>query len=182
MINSEFDNIIDIGTSTPTLVRIDVKGGNIWGRMLQKLRLKPKKKVLKIYPITLRSRMKYSKYANKGKKYLDTLNGGKLDILSIDPFHNLVVEEISEDIIKAIAVVIHNEKSEPPKWLIDAIRDFNQAELNVIVDIMKKQLDIEGFLSSIISMTGMSLQANEIIAFDDSISTNSKETSSNIGG
>lgn len=173
---SEIDNIIDIGTSSPTLLRFDVKPKNWFERILQKVGLMPKKRVIEVRPITLRSRLNYSKHVNRFKKH-----EGSMKSLSLDAFHNLVVEDISEDIVKALAIAIHNENSNPPKWLYDFIWSLNQSELNAILEILRKHLDVEGFLVSIISMTGMSLQANEIIAFDDSTSMNSREILSSTG-
>lgn len=173
----DLKNIVDISTDAPTLLRVDVKADNWIEKVLQKLKIRPRKRIIEVYPIRLGSRERYSLALAKAKEFNDK-NGN----LSVTAYHNKASLELTQDVIEAISIALHNKKTNPPTWLKNTVREFNQAELSKVIEILNNHLQVENFLTSIISMTGMSLKTEEIIAFEkDSTFGSSKETSLGTG-
>lgn len=126
-------------------------------KFLQLVGLQPKERTLYVSPICLGARSLCSTYINK---------------LSFDKYSNNTVfragtelaEHESKNLIMFLATVLWNKKSTPPSWLIDCIEQMNQDDLDQVIEFAFESLNTQAFLNSIISMTGVSLQTDEIIA------------------
>lgn len=136
-------------------------------KFLQAIKLIPKERTLHVSPICLGARSLCSTYINK---------------LSFDKYSNNTVfkagtelaEHESENLIMFLAIVLWNKKSTPPSWLIDCIEQMNQDDLDQIIEFAFESLNTQAFLNSIISMTGVSLQTDEIIASEKESQGNTK--------
>ncbi len=138
-----------------------LKVSNWFEKLLVKFKLRSLKKIVYISPITLGSRFRYSKYALQ----LDVLENGKG--LSAERTGLIMSKKHTDNLVMAIAIVIHNCESKPPKWMVREIRNLNQNQLLELIGFVKKSLDTDSFLNSIISLNGMSLQTEEIIAAEN---------------
>lgn len=118
---------------------------NIWQKMLQSLRLKkPKRLSLELRGVKLRSFQKLCLLIldlNNTSEYEGT--DSMFDIGQANAFKMAAI----------IATAIHNDKTPPPEYLIDAILDnFNNAEIRVIVEEVYRRLDMENFFGSMASL------------------------------
>lgn len=167
---SDLSDAIDLSTDTPVLIRVDVKADKWHEKLLQFLRLKSKKVVIPIYPVRLGTRERFSKAILRASKYNNDAQN-----LTLGAFHNLVASDLTEDVIEALAIAIHNQKTKAPEWLKNVIRELTQTELDKLIEILYNSLAVDRFTTSIIALTGMSLQPSEIIALDHSTFGSSKE-------
>lgn len=117
---------------------------------LHRLGLIPKEKTFEIRPITAGNLIRISALLIDLGVEVDTQDfwGESLK----------AVTNNTEDLVKVCAYAIHNDKSEPPQKLIDFILYNASAEtLSKILLIVVKQLNVKDFMSSIISIKGVSL-------------------------
>ncbi|WP_282638094.1 hypothetical protein [Sphingobacterium thalpophilum] len=131
---------------------------NWFEKMLFKFGLKERIKQLPVSPITLGARARYSKYSIK----LDVGEVGKG--VSATRAALLMSLNHTDDLIMAIATVINNKDENPPAWLVRALRNATQNDIDELIIFMTNSVDIMSFLNSIILINGMSLQTEEIIA------------------
>jgi len=129
---------------------IDVNNQNI----LHKLRILPKAKHFTIKPLVLGTMIRVSEEIIdlvtvseadlKGRSYLDV--GAEQIIKNRDRMVNI------------IALAITNSESKPPKSLVAFLRkNLTANEMMGILKVVTRQLDVKSFLSSIMSVKGMSL-------------------------
>lgn len=156
------DEIIELYSATTekplelTVPRIPM---NWKERVLLKLRLISSKRTILIHPITLGGRQRYSIYA-------EAIGIEDMDMeMNQVTFHNKVAANM-EPICMCIASAIHNKKSEPPRWLIETVEAFTDEDLISVLSILRKHINLTSFIASIISITGMSLKPEEMIASD----------------
>lgn len=134
-----------------------VKPKNWLDKILQSSGLKPKEKVLQVTPIKLGVRAICSTYINKA-------TFDKYSKNSVFKAGSLFSENELDNVILFLAYVLWNREDKPPLWLIEGIRSLDQAKIDEIINFAHESLDTESFINSIISMTGVSLQPEEIIA------------------
>lgn len=77
---------------------------------------------------------------------------------------DIIVSKRGELLIQAVACMIHNQESEIPESIIDTIKIMDINTFNTAIQCLKEGLQTESFINSIISVLGMSLQTEEIIA------------------
>jgi hypothetical protein len=129
---------------------IDVNNQNI----LHRLRILPKAKHFTIKPLVLGTMIRVSEEIIdlvtvseadlKGRSYLDV--GAEQIIANRDRMVNI------------IALAITNSESKPPKSLTAFLRkNLTANEMMEILKVVTRQLDVKSFLSSIMSVKGMSL-------------------------
>ncbi|KGE14618.1 hypothetical protein [Sphingobacterium deserti] len=134
---------------------------NWFEKLLFRFKVRPNVRVVHVKPITFGARALYSKYALK----LD------IDKIAKDVSKTraqLLVSEHIDALVMAIAIVLNNKESVPPKWMLREIRNLSQVELNDLLLFVQASIDTDSFLSSIISINGMSLKTEEIIAPEES--------------
>jgi|GEM_PF-1256095 len=134
---------------------------NLWDRVKKLIGRHGKTRTLTITPITLGSRERYAKYAVELEidKFAPNITSDRL--------HNIVASGKMRFLNMCIATVIHNKKSVPPKWLLRTIENLTINETLEVINVLKISIDVNSFLTSIISITGMSLEPVEIIASEE---------------
>ncbi len=151
------NNLFESFAEKPLEFTFTLEPRNWFEKLLFKFKIRPRVRVVHVKPITFGARALYSKYALR----LDVDKIAK-DV-SKTRAHLLVSEKI-DDLVMAIAVVLNNKESVPPRWMLREIRNLSQVELNDLLLFVQSSIDTDSFLSSIISINGMSLKTEEIIA------------------
>jgi len=135
----------------------EIKPSNLFQKILQKANISPKIKTLNVKPIRLGVRGICSTYINQ-------VSFDKYSNNTVFKAGTLLAEHETENIIMFLAYVLWNEEATPPLWLIKCIRRMDQQAIDELILFAFESLGTQGFLNSIISMTGVSLQPVEIIA------------------
>lgn len=177
MKQEDFKNILDITTDKPTLVRLSNNVSGWFKRTLQRLKLVKKTIDIEVYPIRLGTRQRYSESISA---LVDFVSKHRNDN-TLDPLSKITKKEI-DSVIKGVVYVLHNKETTPPNSLIKTVSNLSSKELWQVIQFASGQLDMENFIESIISMSRMSLQTDEIIASENDLtSLSSKEAFSNTG-
>lgn len=155
MTNEQFSEAL---SEEPKVFKFTLSSRNWFEKLLFKWKIKEQIKTIEVSPITLGARARYSKYALK----LDVFETGKG--VSATRAGLLMADKHIDDIVKAIAIVIHNKETTPPSWMVREIYKMDQNDMIEIISFVVKSVNTDSFLNSIISINGMSLQTEEIIA------------------
>ncbi len=131
---------------------------NFISKLLFKIGIQKQNIAYDVTPTTLGTRALFSTYI----KNIDLEQLSK--DLGYKRLESLIFEKDCNDLFTGLAVIIHNKQSDPPKWLIEEIRCLDNDALLAIIAIVNDMLDTKSFMNSIISIVGMSLQTEEIIA------------------
>jgi hypothetical protein len=158
------DKIPEVLEQKAIKIQFDVKRTGIY-RLLQKIKLIEEKKTYEIKPLTLGSLMRISKEVE-----------GISDELFNQKDDNLMAANIkamgahSEALARVIAIGLSGRKGEPSTRIVnDVLNNFTPSDMMKVLNIILKQMNVMGFMSSIISIKGMSLvNPEEIIAPADS--------------
>lgn len=132
---------------------------NWFERILFKYKILKQVREVEISPINYGSRAKYSKCALRldVQKIAQGVSATRAGLLMSD--------QHTDNLVKAIAIAIHNNPfTEPPKWMIRELYFLSEETQMELFQFLKDSINVESFLSSIILINGMSLQAEEIIA------------------
>lgn len=138
--------------------QFNIKPKNKLHSLLQALKLKPKKHTLLVKPIKYGVRGLCATYINKATfdKYANK---------TVFKAGSLFAEHDLDNVIMFLAIVLWNRNTKkPPEWLISCIKEMDQHEVDEVIEFAKLSLNTQSFLNSIISMTGVSLHPEEIIA------------------
>lgn len=156
--NKIFDQVSDVVTDKPVSLIVDIRPQNWWQKLLQQLRLYPVKRTFYIGQSTFGNLIRIS-------KLLNAIDGMPLDFKDpsklINRMHT-IIEKDGRVFAGIIAIAIHNKKSEPPESLIEFIEyNFSAKDISNVTSIVIKQMDVMGFIPTIISLKSMSiLQTN----------------------
>jgi len=143
-----FSNVIE---DTFTIL-VDAKPSNKIESILMSLGLKSRKRRFEIKPMSLGTKIRFSKYVSS----IDLAATSDMNIIEAT---NFICANHMENIVNALASIIHNKDTEPPESLKKFILDnFTTNELSQIVLMAKENQNVEVFINSIISMTGVSLR------------------------
>ncbi|MEO6610747.1 MAG: hypothetical protein ABIT05_01400 [Chitinophagaceae bacterium] len=121
-------------------------------RWLQKVGWIPAKKNFVIKPIVLGSLLKISdlllsidlEQLQKGKGYLET------------SYH--LVSRHTDTMVRVIAIAIQNTRQEPSGSLMSLLRNnLSSKELMTLLSLVLKQMDLQNFIASIISIRGLNV-------------------------
>ena len=134
-----------------------IKPRNKVHRILQKIGVMPKFRSIDVFPICFGARSACAKFINKVSTDAYMSN-------SVFKAGLLISEKESSNVLMFLATVIWNKETSPPNWLIESLKNCTQDEIDSIISFVHESLNTSAFLNSIISMTGVSLQAVEIIA------------------
>jgi len=145
------------GRASPVALPIPPRGR--FHRAMQKLGLAPRTRTFRAVPITCGARARCASFLNRA-----TLDG--YADLSVQRAAMLFAANRTDDLVSALAAALWNRDEDPPEWLIKAIRNADQPRIDGITAILRESINASAFLESIISMTGVSLQPEEIIAPD----------------
>lgn len=140
------ENVSDTILDKEVTLEVDIYRTR-WEKFLRK----PEKRTFVIKPITLGSLIRISKLLLTVDLTLDDVQS-----LLQSTYHSMV--DHGETIAKIIAIAIHNQPTEPPKSLVDfIINNFTAKEMFTTVSIILNKMDVTSFMSSIISIKGMSV-------------------------
>lgn len=120
-------------------------------RWLQKKKYRPLKEKFTLKPLVVgnvyrisRLLLKIDTDLLKGKNYLDIA-------------HQLVTDHAMM-MVEIVAIAIQNTRAEPSKKLMDLLKEnLSAEEMAVLVKYVMKQMDLESFIVSIISMRGLNV-------------------------
>lgn len=151
MSNDSLKQTAEVILEEPTILQIDVKPTGRVHSLLQKYNWLPRQRRFKIKPINTGTVIKISKIFVR----IDTsiykkvnLNDGNLQIMAMH----------GEDLARIIAYAIVNRERSPSKWLIKFIlNNFSAKEVLAVLAIVLKQMDLENFMKSIISVKGINV-------------------------
>ncbi|MEZ2446126.1 hypothetical protein AB6805_30635 [Chitinophaga sp. RCC_12] len=131
---------------------VDVMNPKWWERIAIKFGWLPAKKTFNIRPTTLGNMIRISKLLLSINVDSYRQSGSPLDAsYQVYDAHGRVLAEV-------IATAISNSKRGPTNKLVDFIQDnLSAAELLSLVSIVLKKLDVMNFMTTIISIRGMSL-------------------------
>lgn len=155
------DNIFIALSEKGKRITFEVEPSKWFHKTLVKLKLKKNPTItLKLKPLNMGTRFRCMDYITgiPNVMYMDK----NIPLPEIDE----IVSQKSDNIIKAVACMIHNKPSEIPQRIIKIVQLMDIDTFNVIVQYLKESLETQSFLNSIIYIKGMSLQTKEIIAFD----------------
>lgn len=143
----------------PVVLEIDRLTLTWWERIAIRFRLIKAKRIFVLKPATLGTMIRISKLVLKidGNTYRDkTLLEGSYSAF----------EQHGHDLAQIVALALNNRKEEPSNKLIDFIlNNLTGKELLSVCKLVLQQLDVASFMSTIISVRGMSLlNTEEIIA------------------
>lgn len=132
---------------------------NIWEGAKGWFGLNPSSRQIHIKPITTGARERYTIHASVLD--LEDLRNDTDDIVLL---HTKAVSKRTHEFIMCLCVAIQNNDKPVEDWLYKTVRLFNQQHIDACVAILSEQINVQGFLKSIILVTGMSLKPEEIIA------------------
>lgn len=135
----------------------EIKPKNLIEKILQKANIIAKTKTLNVKPIRLGVRSICATYINH-------VSFDKYSNNTVFKAGTLLAQHETENIVMFLAYILWNKESTPPNWLIRCIRSMDQQSVDELILFAFESMGTQGFLNSIISMTGVSLQPEEIIA------------------
>jgi hypothetical protein len=150
----------------PVVMDVDIKPQSRFFALLQHWGIRPKKRTLIIEPIVLGNLIRIS-------KLLIEVDMNVFDLKDLLESNYQAISKYGDIISRIVAIAIHNKKDAPPKSLEAFISyNFTPQELLSVLGIVVQQMNVTGFMSSIISIKGfsvlesreMSPQTGEIIA------------------
>lgn len=142
--------------------------------LLHKIGIRKKKRKFSIYPLVVGTMLRMTKEISKLN--VGELNTSEKGDLFAKAFESMEVN--LDKLVDIVALAIHNRKGAVPKSLRRfLINNISNSELFKLVSIVASQVNVQGFLYSIILIKGMSLvKEGETIAPGES-SDQSKNTS-----
>ena len=155
----ESEKVFEALSEERKIFKFILKPRNWIEKILFKYKILKQVREVEISPINYGSRAKYSKYALKldVQKIAKGVSAMRASLLLADTY--------SDDLIKALAIAIHNDPfSEPPNWMIRELNYLTQTEFDDLLKFLTDSIDVQSFLNSIILINGMSLQTEELIA------------------
>lgn len=144
-------SVSDVATQKPVELEVDILPENIIHEYLQKWKLLPRKRQFTIQPITYGNLIRISKLLlGIDMKVFDMKNPLESNYLAISQY--------AETIATVVATAIHNRKCEPPPSLTTFILfNFTSEEMLHTLGIVLKQMNVSGFMTSIISVRGLNV-------------------------
>jgi hypothetical protein len=176
MIEEQIANAI---TQEAQGIKIRIKEEKPLNRIRLLLRLKPKTEHQFVFkPIVLGNLIRISKILEEIDEVKENdINSGN-DLLRL--YHKYVSGH-GEQIIDIVAIALTNTKKLPKESLKDLIRwNVDNIELLQLVRIISEQLSVQPFITTIISMKGMSLMKKEELIASGELSEIAPNTSDSV--
>lgn len=135
----------------PIRFEIDVIPQNFIERKLQDWGIRPRTKVYSIRPIVLGNLIRISKIISK------------IDVSALKEGNLLegnykIMEKDGEGLARIVAIAISNTKAGPPERLVKFLLwNFTSAELAGIVLLVLRQMGLQNFMNTIISIRGLNV-------------------------
>jgi hypothetical protein len=150
-IKETLERVADTVLNEPVEITVDVISPR---RVWWKFWIEPvRKRVFKIQQITYGNLIRISKLLLSVEVDENFLTSAKL----MDQTFTILSKH-GDTITRIVATALHNKKSEPPTELIDFVKhNFSSKELFEVFSIILRQMDITSFISTIITMKGLSV-------------------------
>lgn len=145
-------DVADTLLNEPTIITVDIIKPNRLQRLLMFFRLIPGKKTFEVKAACIATMVRISailleidfKAFQGTENFLNTNYG--------------LMEKHGRSMCKAIATAIHNGRNPAPEWMIDFLmNNLTAAEMRMILSVVLQKINIEDFMISIMSSTGMNL-------------------------
>lgn len=144
-------NVSDAIIQEPVILDVDVKPQSRFFAFLQEKGLIPKVRTMVIHPITMGNLMRIS-------KLLVDIDMNIFDFKNLLESNYQAMAKYGDHVVNVVAIAVHNKKTNPPAELAEFIRyNFTSQELFTVLGLVARQMNVTGFMSSIISIKGMSL-------------------------
>lgn len=150
--NDILNKVADVTTDKVVELVVDILPQNIIHKYLQKWKVLPSKRQFNITGTTYGNLIRISKsLLSIDMKVYDGLK---------NPLESnyLAIEQNAETIAKVVAIAIYNKRIEPPASLVNFILfNFSANEMVSTLAIVLKQMNVTGFMTSIISVRGLNV-------------------------
>lgn len=145
------EDVVTLLTDKPIILRVPVVNPTLLRRWLIKFRVKKDYTEFEIRGLKMGTLYRIS-------KLLLQIDLSVFEKGSLLESNYRMIEAHSNDIIKCVALAIHNKKSELPKHLEDFVADnFDNSDLLKVVQIVIKQMKVSDFMSTIIFLKGVNI-------------------------
>lgn len=143
---------VDAVVQTPITLHFDIAPKNRLHERLQKWGVCKKKKSFALRPLVYGNLLRVAKlWLQLGMKTAMDRNAVLDGTMTIMATQTPLIAEM-------IAVIIHNRKSYPPQALADFILyNITQQDAKGLLKVVLKQIDIETFLSGLVSLRGLNV-------------------------
>lgn len=149
--NDILSQVSDVVTQKPIELDVDVQPANCVHQLLQRWKVMPVKKTLTIRPITYGNLIRIS-------NLLLSIDMKVFDMGNLLEGNYRAISMHAESVAKVVAIAIHNRRDEPPASLTKFITyNFTAQEMANTLTIVLKQMNVLGFMSSIISVRGLNV-------------------------
>ncbi len=156
-IQETLSEVSDATLEKPFIITVDISPNSRLHKRLQDWGVLPKQRIFQLKPIYLGSMLKLSPLLLgidlTLPKVKQELEGGSYLVMSYEAIQNH-----AEKMAKIIAIAIQNNNEDPDKSLVKFIlRNFTAKEIMRVLTLVIKQMDIENFISTIISVKGLNV-------------------------
>lgn len=149
------EKVADTTLGSPLKLVVDVHTKNKLHGWLQKRKIAATKKVLTIQPIVLGNLVRIS-------TLLLSIDPGSLSEKDLQESSYKLMKEHGETIARVIAIACHNKREDPPQSLVDFILwHFSPIESRKVLAIVIKQMEVQNFMTTIISARGLNVLDSE---------------------
>lgn len=159
------NNVLDTVNEKPVKVTYTIRPKNKWHELMQRWGLSAKEVSRMIEPVKMGTLHRIAEELLK-------IDANFYDPKKIMESTMRAAKDYTHNMARVVALCMHNRPGDVPERMVKEVMDnFSARELQGVMLIVLKQMDIGPFINSIISMRGMnvvakevSLQAGEIIA------------------
>lgn len=146
------ENVANTITDEPVELAVDIIPQGKIHAILQRIGVISKKKVFRLRQITIGNLIRISRIVLS----VDTIDFGNEDQILSSAVDSIA--KSGDKVAELVAVAIHNKRSAPPKSLIDFVKaNFTASELKAVVGIILKQMNVQDFIISIVSVKGIQI-------------------------
>ncbi len=145
--------VSDTVTDQPVIITVDIKDRSWMDKLLKRNPVK----IFEVKQITLGNLIRIS-------KLLRGIDVGEFNKISqqniLDSNFNLM-EQYGHTLAEIVATALHNKKDPPEQHLVAFIENnFTARELLNVLSVVLRQMDVASFMSTIISIKGLSILEN----------------------
>lgn len=139
----------------PIELTVDIKPQNRFDAWLMRKKLLPTQKKIMLTGVTMGTLIRISRLL------LDVDISFYLKE-NLTESNYLALSRYGETVARCVALCVHNKKSELPESLVVFITDnFTAKELLNVLTMVIKQMDVQSFMTSIVSLRGLNILENK---------------------
>lgn len=143
------ENVANTVTDEPVELSIDVLPQGWLHRLMLKFEIIKKKRVFKLRQITMGNLIRISRLI---------LSVDKIDFTDQEKILEKAMESMAksgDNISEIVAIAIYNQRASPPASLVKFVKsNFTASELKYVIAIVLKQMNVQDFIISIVSVKG----------------------------